>query len=94
MDYKVTETTLNAPTEACERQMSTAEIVREIRKELSETISVLNGIRLSLEGTETPERKADEPKCFYEEVLTIEHIAVDCMGVTHAIADKLFGSFH
>ena len=92
MDYKVTETTLNDPTEACERQMSTIEIVREIRKELSETISVLDNIRLSLEGTETPERKTDEPKCFYEEVLTIEHIAFNCMGLAHVIADKLFGS--
>ena len=95
MDYCVRESTLNTCEEAvCEREMVTSEIVREIRKELAETIIVLCGIRLSLEGTEAPERKTEEPKCLHDEVKTIEHMAVDCMGLAHVIADRLFGTFH
>lgn len=94
MDYCARETTACEPVDCCERQMSTAEILQETRKELAETIAVLSGIRLSLEGVEAPDRKTEEPKCLYDEVLTIEHMAADCMGLSHIILDKLFGNAH
>ncbi|MBO7423263.1 MAG: hypothetical protein J6T99_07755 [Oscillospiraceae bacterium] len=94
MDYCARESTLEPVADACEREQTTAEIVRNIRKELSETVSVLCGIRLSLTGEEAQERKIDEPKCFHEEVKAIEHMAMDCIALSHMIADKLFGTFH
>lgn len=92
MDYCVTESTRCEAEEYCERQMSTSEVLKETRKELSEAISVLSSIRLSLEGMTPPDRKTDEPKCLHDEVLMIERMAVDCMGLSHAIIDKLFGN--
>lgn len=94
MDYCARESTLEPVADSCEREQTTADIIRNIRKELSETVSVLCGIRLSLIGEEAPERKIEEPKCFHEEVKAIEHIAMDCMALSHLIADKLFGTFH
>lgn len=92
MDYCARESTVCEPVECCERQMSTREVLDEIRKELAETVSVLSSIRLSIEGVQAQDRKTEEPKCLYDEVLMIEHMAVDCMGLSHAIMDKLFGN--
>ena len=92
MDYCARETTACEAVECCERQMSTREVLEEIRKELSETVMVLSNIRLSIEGVQAQDRKTEEPKCLYDEVLMIEHMAVDCMGLSHAILDKLFGN--
>ena len=92
MDYCARETTACEAVECCERQMSTREVLDEIRKELAETVSVLSSIRLSIEGVQAQDRKTEEPKCLYDDVLMIEHMAVDCMGLSHAIMDKLFGN--
>ena len=92
MDYLARESTINSGAElCCEKELPTSEILKEIRKELYETICILSSIRLSLEGNETNERKIEEPKCMYDEVVGIEHMAVDCMGLSHAIMDRLFG---
>ena len=90
MDYCARESTLCEHDEVCERQMSTREVLEEIRKELMETVAILSGIRLSLEGVQAQDRKAEEPKCLYDEVLMIETMATDCMGLSHAILAKLF----
>ena len=92
MDYCAKETTACEPVECCESPMSTREVLSEIRKELAETVSVLSCIRLSIEGVQAQDRKAEEPKCLYDEVIMIEHMAVDCMGLSHAIMAKLFGN--
>ena len=92
MDYCARETTACEAVECCERQMSTREVLDEISKELAETVSVLSSIRLSIEGVQAQDRKTEEPKCLYDHVLMIEHMAVDCMGLSHAIIDKLFGN--
>ena len=94
MDYCAKESTLPQCGDVCEREVTTSEVIRDIRKELAETISVLSAIRLMLEGEETPERKIDEPKCLHEEVRVIERMAIDCMGLSHVISDRLFGSAH
>ena len=94
MDYCARESTLEPVTDTCEREQTTADIVRSIRKELAETTAVLCGIRLSLTGEDQPEKKIDEPKCFHEEVKTLERMAMDCMALSHLIAEKLFGTFH
>ena len=92
MDYCARESTLcENGSEVFERSMSTREVLGEIKKELAETVSVLSGIRLSVEGVQAQDRKTEEPKCLHEEVLMIEHMAVDCMGLSHAIMAKLFG---
>lgn len=92
MDYCARETTACEPVECCESQISTKEVLATIRKELSESVSVLSCIRLSLEGVQAQDRKTEEPKCLYDEVLMIEHMATDCMGLSHAILSKLFGN--
>ncbi len=92
MDYCVTESTRCEGEEYSERQMAISEVLKETRKELAETISVLSSIRLSIEGLTPPDRKTEEPKCLFDEVLMIEHMALDCMGLSHAIIDKLFGN--
>ena len=92
MDYCARETTACEPVECCEKQMSTREVIDEIKKELMETVSVLSSIRLSIEGVQAPDRKTEEPKCLYDDVLMIEHMAVDCMGLSHEIMSKLFGN--
>ena len=91
MDYCARETTACEPVDVCERQMTTREVLEEIRKELSETVLTLTQIRLSIEGVQAQDRKTEEPKCLYDEVLMIEHMATDCMGLSYAIMDKLFG---
>ena len=93
MDYCARESTINDATPVCcEQEMSTSEILKETRKELAETISVLSNIRLSLEGKDSPERKIEEPKSLYDEVLMINRMATDCMGLSHDIFIKLFGN--
>lgn len=92
MDYRERETTACEPVACCESQMSTSEVLKEIRKELSEAISAMSCIRLSLEGVTAPDRKTEEPKCLYDEVLMIERMATDCMGLSQAIIYKLFGN--
>lgn len=73
-----------------ERAMSTSEIIKEIRKELAETISCLANIKFSIDGECINERKTDEPKCMNDEIKIIERMAVDCIGLSHEIHDKLF----
>ena len=92
MDYCARETTACEAVECCEKQMSTREVLDEIRKELAETVSVLSSIRLYIEGVQSQDRKIEEPKCLYDEVRIIEVMAVDCMGLSFAIMDKLFGN--
>lgn len=94
MDYYAKENTNCEPVDYCERNMTTREVLDEIRKELMETVSVLSGIRLAIEGVQAQDRKTEEPKCLYDEVLMIERMAVDCMGLSHAIMEKLFGNGH
>ena len=94
MDYCVKDSTLNPCADTCERERTTSDIVKETKKALSETMAVLNGIRLSLEGTNAPERKTEEPKCFHDDVKAVENLAMDCMALAHIIADRLFGTFH
>jgi len=91
MDYCARETTIAAEPECC-REMSTSEIVKEIRKELMETELTLMRIKLSLDGKGTEERNTEEPRCLLDEIKQIEHIAVDCMGLSHEIHDQLFRS--
>lgn len=91
LDYCAKSETLPSAEEVCEKGMPTSEILKGIRKELAETIAILTNIRLSLEGKETPERKYEEPKCLYDEVKEIEHMSLDCMGLSHSILDRLFG---
>ena len=93
MDYCAKEPQLTPVADIGEREQTTAEIVRNIGKELSETVSVLCGIRFSLIGEEAPERKIDEPKCLNEEVKAIERMEMDCITLSRLIADKLFGTF-
>ena len=92
MDYCAKESTLCGDrVEVCERQMSTKEILDEIKMNLQETVTVLTNIRISIEGTSAPERKAEEIKCMYDDVLMIKNISLDAMGLSHAILAKLFG---
>lgn len=74
----------------CEHEMSTCEILSDVRKELNETLSCLLQIRLAVEGGETKDRCCEEPGCMHDEVKMIERMAVDCMGLAHLIHDKLF----
>lgn len=76
--------------EVCEREMSTSEILKEIRSELVETFVVLSQIKIAVDGEAINDRKTDEPKCLHDEMKLTEVIATDCMGLAHAIHDKLF----
>ena len=64
MDYCARESTINdcAVDECCERQMSTREVLDEIKKELAETVGVLSSIRLSIEGVQAPDKKNGRTK--------------------------------
>ena len=91
MDYCARESTINESMTLCEKQMSASEILKEARKELAETIGILTKIRGGLDGFCPPEKNAEEPRCFCDEVKGIERMAIDCMGLSHAISDSLFG---
>ena len=91
-DYCVTESTRCVGEEICEREMSSSEILKEIRKELTETLMVLKQIDVNVEGVCAEDPKIDEPKCLHDELKLTEHIAVDCMGLSHRIYSKLFGA--
>ena len=87
-DYMVEKPIVNQ--DACVQEMTTSEIVKEIRKELMEPILCLSQIRLALDGEVEPDRKMDEPRCLHDEIQMIEHMSVDCIGLSHAIHDKMF----
>ena len=92
MDYCARESTLcDGREEPVERNMTTREIIEEIRMNLQETLAVLTSMRLSIEGSQAQERKAEEPKCLHDDVLMIKNMTVDAMGLSHAIMAKLFG---
>lgn len=74
----------------CEHEMSTCEILRDIRKELNETLMCLSQIKLSIDGEGMKDRSGDEPGCMHDEVKCIEHMAMDCVALSHVIHDKLF----
>ena len=93
MDYCAKEQTLcDCRDEVVERNMTTREIINEIRMNLQETIAVLTNMRFSIEGESSQERKAEEPKCLHDDVLMIKNMTVDAMGLSHAIMAKLFGN--
>lgn len=91
MDYCARESTRCEGEEVCVSQMSTSEILKETRKELTETISILRGISFSLNGKELNEKNNEEPKCLYDEANAIRSMALDCMALAHIIMDTLFG---
>ena len=91
MDYCARESTRYEGEEVCGSQMSTNEILKETRQELTETITILRGISFSLNGKEINEKNNEEPKCLYDEANTIRIMALDCMGLAHVIMDTLFG---
>ena len=91
MDYCARESTRFEGEEVCVSQMSTSEILKETRQELTETISILRGISFSLNGKEINEKNNEEPKCLYDEANAIRSMALDCMGLAHVIMDTLFG---
>jgi hypothetical protein len=90
MDYSATVSAKPVGGEVCERVMSTAEIAKDIRRELSETLCCLSDIKLSIDGEEPRDRAADEPKCLNDEIRLINRMALDCMGMAHVIRDILF----
>lgn len=90
-DYCARESTRCEGEEVCVSQMSTSEILKETRQELTETISILRGISFSLNGKEINEKKNEEPKCLYEEANAIRIMTLDCMELAHLIMDTLFG---
>lgn len=90
MDYCARESTAVTDDICCEREMSIGDLIAEIRKELSETISCLSQMKVNLDGDPFNERKVDEPKCLMDEIKLIEHMAVDCIGLSHTIYDKLY----
>ena len=90
-DYCARESTRCEGEEVCVSQMSTSEILKETRQELTETISILRGISLSLNGKEINEKNNEEPKCLYDEAKAIRSMALDCMGLANVIMDTLFG---
>lgn len=76
--------------DVCVREMSTGEVLKEITKELAEVTATLMRIKYSLDGEAPNDRNMDEPKCMHDEVNMISCMAMDCIGLSHAIYDKLF----
>ena len=91
MDYCARESTRCEGEEVCVSQVSTSEILKETRQELTETISILRGISSSLNGKEINEKNNEEPKCLYDEANAIRNMALDCMKLAYVIMDTLFG---
>ena len=87
-DYCAKEST--AVEDPCERQMSASELIRDIRKELSETVTCLLNIEMSLCGEQMEVQKQEEPRCLNDELKLIERMAMDSIGLSHKIHDKLF----
>ena len=90
MDYCAREATCEPNEMICEREMPTAEILQNVRKELAETFAILSQIKISVDGEPLTDRKIDEPKCMHDEAKIIEQISMDCMGLAHCIHAKLF----
>ena len=91
MDYCAIESTRYEGEEVCVNQMSTSEILKETKQELTETFTILRGISFLLNGKEINEKNNEEPKCLYDEANAIRIMALDCMGLAHVIMDTLFG---
>lgn len=89
MEYCARESTI-CEGELCVDELTTSEIVKDIRKELAETVGVLSQIKTSIDGEMPADRKADEPKCLHDDIKLIERMAIDCMGLAHTIQAKLF----
>jgi len=81
---------VKAANDICEREMSASEIVKEIRKELAETISCLSNIETCLTGCGGERGAVDEPKCLRDELCLVERMATDCIGLSHRIHEILF----
>ena len=88
-DYSVTASTVLNDADLV-REQSASETIREIRKELNETILCLSNIELSLCGEQGKGRTDEEPASMIDELRLIEHMAMDCIALSHRIHEKLF----
>ena len=94
MDYYVRESTITEEPFSLDKEMSASDIIKKIQKELNETLSVLTNVKCSLDGScPLTDKKAEEPKCLYDEIKNIERTAMNLRDTSHAILNKLFGRY-